>query len=215
MDFPSSVPGPDDAAAPEAPAHESALMRRLREVPPWIWGGLAVAVFLGVLVIGKLRPERFSHKEAGITFVCPQGWFKEIAEDKSTAFFYKRPPRKGGENASVIKFSAEWGNPYGSDAMGYLANGVLAPARHTFGNDAVNVLFGPGEIERADIKWAALKFIVNYSDTYHVYATMANGRTFALTLVSKGPDGIEDQSVVERLLKSVRIEYKKQERFFR
>jgi hypothetical protein len=169
--------------------------------------GFLCLILIGLVFSKTTSGPKFVDKDLGFEVTGPTRWVMDQGKDKKSVSFRKANV-PGFENA-VIKFSVNYGNPYGADALSYIENGLLRQARYTYeevNGSRLSLRDEPQNDDRKGRIWAGFSFFIDYNEFQVVYVTQATDqRVFILSLISQGTHQKEDEKAFYKTLDSVEI----------
>lgn len=163
----------------------------------------ALAVVLGLIILLVLVPlsclkflsrSTYVNKEWGIQMACPSGWTVSPGKDKASVVC--RKPGSSVSRKVMIKLEMKFGNPYGSDALGYIQNGLLPQIRYTYEDQddaTISVREPPFEVRNNKLVWAAMSFWVDMNELQVLRVAQQGERVYLLLLTTGGPDVKKDE----------------------
>lgn len=178
-----------------------------------ILGSRPTAIFLGVccflvlgLVIFKFQGDAIIDQHIGYRFKGPGGWAMTVSEDRREYLFHRyRGPRPDN---SIIRFTTELGNPYGTTAFEYLLNGLLpqlARDPETGEPRPIRLLEDPVVDEYNGVEWAVARFYAEAHDLGIAAVAYNNDYVYILQLRSWGDNRKRDEKIFLKILNNTRI----------
>jgi len=155
----------------------------LENKKPAIFTGVFLFFVIGYSAWQAYQRPYYENEFIGYEISGPRYWSMKVKADGREVSFQKNW-RKG----ATIYLDVEMGNPYGEDAVDYIANGIVPKVIRTFEkteSDAVHFLQRPQRIQRNGRTYGMTSFLINYDEQWIIYTLQTPEHVFALRLESR------------------------------
>ena len=179
---------------------------------PAIFTGVFLLFVIGYSTVRSVQLPFYENEFVGYEISGPRYW-RMKAKPSGREISFVKNWRKG----AVIYLDVEMGNPYGENAVDYIANGIVPKVIRTFEkteSDSVNFLKKPQIEERNGRTYGMTSFLINYDEQWVIYTLQTPEHVFALRLESKDTQTERNKQAFYRTLDGLVIHNIGRENYF-